>query len=178
MDIIVTDRITLRLWSAADAEAIFAVVDRNRRHLRQWLPWLDANTRVEHTRESIQSKLPFSKSSSELIWGIWQDSQLLGVISYNQISVANRYGVIGYWLDADASGNGTMTKSCRAVIDYGFDHLHLNRIEIACAEQNILSRAIPERLGFQKEGVVRQKEWLYDHFVDHVVYSLLLQEWR
>lgn len=168
----------LRLWSMRDAQAIFEVVDRNRRHLRQWLPWLDANTRVEHTQAVIQSKLPFHENSSELIWGIWQDSQLLGVISYNQISAANRYGLIGYWLDADASGNGVMTKCCRALIDYGFDHLDLNRIEIACAEQNTLSRAIPERLGFRKEGVVRQKEWLYDHFVDHVVYGLLAQEWH
>jgi ribosomal-protein-serine acetyltransferase len=70
-----------------------------------------------------------------------------------------------------------MTKSCRAVINYIFNELELNRVEIRAAVLNKKSRAIPERLGFTQEGIIRSAEWLYDHFVDHVVYGMLRDEW-
>jgi ribosomal-protein-serine acetyltransferase len=40
------------------------------------------------------------------------------------------------------------------------------------------SRAIPEKLGFVQEGITRQEEWLYDHYVDHVIYGLLAKDWH
>ena len=43
---------------------------------------------------------------------------------------------------------------------------------------NHKSRAIPERFGFKKEGMIRQAEWLYDHYVDHIIYGLLAREWK
>ena len=71
-----------------------------------------------------------------------------------------------------------MTRACRALVDYAFSELGLNRIEIQCAVQNVKSRAIPERLDFTQEGVIRQAEWLYDHYNDHVIYGMLAEEWR
>jgi len=44
--------------------------------------------------------------------------------------------------------------------------------------ENKKSRAIPKRLGFKEEGIIRQTEWLYDRFVDHVVYGMLIDEWQ
>ena len=69
-------------------------------------------------------------------------------------------------------------RACKAYIAYGFNELDLNRIEIRVAEENKKSRAIPEKLGFQEEGKIRQAEWLYDHYVDHVIYGLLAEEWK
>ena len=45
------------------------------------------------------------------------------------------------------------------------------------ATGNAKSRAVPERLGFRLEGVARQSEWLYDHYVDHAIYAMLLEDW-
>ena len=70
-----------------------------------------------------------------------------------------------------------MTASCRAVVQYAFNDMGLNRVVIRCATGNRRSRAIPERLGFTLEGVAKQSEWLYDHFVDLAIYSLLRSEW-
>ena len=66
-----------------------------------------------------------------------------------------------------------MTQSCRAVIGHAFTTLGLHRVVIRCAMENQRSRAIPERLGFALEGIERQSQWLYDHFVDLAVYALL-----
>ena len=98
---------------------------------------------------------------------------LAGVVGHHRVDWANRSVALGYWLAADAQGHGVMTESCRAFVRHAFDVWTLNRVEIRCAVENVKSRAIPERLGFRAEGTVRQAEWLYDRFVDHVVYGLL-----
>jgi len=71
-----------------------------------------------------------------------------------------------------------MTISRKAVIDYGFEVLALNRMVINCASENSRSRAISERLGFTHEGTCRDAEWLYDRFVNHEVYVQLYSDWN
>ena len=66
-----------------------------------------------------------------------------------------------------------MTKACQAVVNYCFNELELNRIEIRTATENVKSAAIPHRLGFEQEGHLQQAEWLYDKFVDHFVFGLI-----
>jgi len=64
----------------------------------------------------------------------------------------------------------------RAMTDYAFDELELNRVEIQVGTNNHRSRAIPERLGFQQEGVLRDYERVGDRYLDIVVYSLLASD--
>jgi ribosomal-protein-serine acetyltransferase len=70
-------------------------------------------------------------------------------------------------------GKGIITKSCKAIIDFSFLDLHLNRIEIKCGTENFKSKTIPEKLNFTQEGIIRQGELLYDKFIDLNLYSLL-----
>jgi ribosomal-protein-serine acetyltransferase len=108
---------------------------------------------------------------------IWHNGQIVGIIGYHHLEWANRSTCIGYWLDERHQGKGIMTKACRALVEYAFEEWKLNRVEIRCAEGNLKSRGIPERLGFKAEGLLREAEWLYDHYVDHVVYGMLAKEW-
>lgn len=57
-----------------------------------------------------------------------------------------------------------------------FDRYSMNRIEIQCAANNLKSQGIPERLGFKKEGIKRAGQYLYDHYGDLLVNSLLKSE--
>ena len=106
-------------------------------------------------------------------FGIVHGGALVGVVGYLPIDRVNRCGEIGYWLAEGAQGRGVMTQCCRFVVRYGFLTLDLNRIQIAAGTENRDSRAIPERLGFQFEGVLRGRENLYGTFIDHAMYSLL-----
>src|SRR5262245_9910369 len=173
-----TDEIELRLLEERHAEALFTVVDQNRDYLRQWLPWLEMNTSANDTRSFIKSALDQFANNTGLVAGIWQGDQIVGIISYYNIDWVNRLAHIGYWLDARYQGKGIMTRACNALISYGFNELELNRIEIRCAIGNQRSCAIPERLGFVCEGMARQAEWLYDHFVDLSIYGLLMNDWK
>jgi ribosomal-protein-serine acetyltransferase len=64
------------------------------------------------------------------------------------------------------------------LINYGFTTLKLDRVVIVCATENHRSRAIPLRLGFTPEGVVRDAEWLYKQFVEHDIYALSVEDWN
>lgn len=168
----------LRLRVESDAQAVFRAIDKNRKYLRQWLPWLDDSTTVEDTLKYIRSDISEFEKKEGLDLGIWYENQWIGGIGFHAFGGKNRKSTIGYWLSEDSQGKGIMTDATRALVTYGFGQLNLNRIEIRCATENVKSRAIPERLGFKTEGVLRQSEWLYDHFVDWVVYSQLRIEWN
>ena len=75
-------------------------------------------------------------------------------------------------------GRGIVTRSCRALVDYMFEQLSMNRVVIRALADNVRSRGIPHRLGFTLEGIQRQSELLYDDaFQDMAVYSMLASEW-
>ena len=54
----------------------------------------------------------------------------------------------------------------------------LNRIEIKCAVGNNKSRAIPQKLQFKQEGILRQAELLNGKFIDLYLYAMLKEEWE
>ena len=174
----IDDHLSLRMLRLPDADELFAIVDANRERLREWLPWLDDNTTADDTRWFIQTTLDQCAADRGFVCAMLLDGAIVGVVGYNTIRRPSRIAELGYWLAAGATGRGLMTRSCRALIDYAFGELDLNKVEIRAAVGNRRSRAVPERLGFTQEGVLRQTEWLYDHLVDHVVYGLLRSEWR
>lgn len=174
----VDEEITLRLLASHDALPLFQLTDRSRNYLREWLPWIDGTRTVFDSEKFIQSTWRSFEEKSGLSVGIFYRGTLCGMCGYNGIDWANRIGFIGYWLGQDFQGNGIMSRAVRGLTDYGIYQLGLNRIEIRAAVENKKSRAVAERLGFTPEGIIRQGEWLYDHYVDHVVYGLLAREWQ
>ncbi|CAM3062976.1 GNAT family N-acetyltransferase [Rariglobus hedericola] len=178
--LLLTDRPSLRLRTLRedDAAALFALVDRNRAHLRVWLPWIDANTAVGHSSAFIEAmRLGYAEDRC-FACGLFFEGRLVGVAGAHLIDHANRTCQIGYWLDEAHCGRGLMTSAVRALTAHAFTTLQLNRVEIRAAPGNYASQAVCERLGFIREGVVRDAEWLYDHYVDLTVNSLLLREWQ
>lgn len=174
---VVDNNISLKLLEIRHSEELFRLTDKNREYLREWLPWVDGTTNVESSRSFISStRLSFAENNG-LNLGIFYKDQIAGCIGLHGIDWGNQKTSIGYWLEAEYQGKGIMTRSCQALIDYVFHDLLLNRVEIRAAVHNSRSRSIPERLGFVNEGVVRQAEWLYDHYVDHVIYGMLREEW-
>ena len=159
------------------AEEFFTLIDTDRNYLRQWLPWLDINLCLEHTQSFIATAQRQAATNNGFQAIIRHRGQMVGVIGHHWVDWANGATSIGYFLGERFQGQGLMTKACRMLLDNSFKVLKLNRAEIRCAVENRKSRAIPEGLGFVNEGIKREAEWLYGHFVDHVVYSILAREW-
>lgn len=159
-----------------DSEELFALVDANRSHLRRWLPWLDQNRVQVASANFIDFARREAAAGTGLHLAIVEQTRILGMCGYHRIDAQNRSGQIGYWLSQEAQGRGVMTRCVTALVLYGFAKLDLHRQLIACAEENRASAAVAERCGFRFEGVARDAEWLYDHFVSHRIYSRLLTD--
>jgi ribosomal-protein-serine acetyltransferase len=169
----VNDRTELRLLDIAHAESLFQLFKANRDHLRAWHPWVDVLTSAATVEAAIRVWQQQHASHRGFHSGIWFDGQLCGVINHLNVDWTNRWTALSYWLGAAHQGQGIMTACCRTMIDHAFNDWKLNRVTIECASENLRSRAIPERLGFKLEGVIRSIEWLHDHYADHALYGLL-----
>jgi len=174
----IDDNISLKLIELNDAERVFELTDNSRLYLKEWLPWLDFTKNVEDTKDFIQGCLKGYAENNSLNTVILFNGEIVGTAGFNSINWSNKTAYIGYWLGEEYQGNGIMTKVAKALTNYAFNHLHLNKVEIRAAVENKKSRSVPERLGFVNEGIIRQAEWLYDHYVDHAVYGVLANEWR
>lgn len=169
---------SLQLIQMTDAEEIFQLVDQSRPVLRQWLPWVDSTQSGEDVAGFIRMAMEQYARNDGFQCVIRHDGHIAGALGLHRIDWNNRYTSLGYWLGQTFHGQGIMTGCCRALVHYLLADLDLNRVEIRAATGNTKSRAIPERLGFTHEGTLREAEWLYDHYEDLAVYSMLKREWN
>ncbi len=160
-----------------DAEVVFTTVERNKLYLRQWLPWVDHTYSAEDVRMFISRARSQLESNQGPQAGIWDNGEFIGSVGCHPIDWANRNCSIGYWIEPGSQGKGLVSRSCVVLLDYLFHELALHRVEIRCGVGNKRSCAIPARLGFVCESTAREAEWVNDHWVDLLIWSMLENEW-
>jgi ribosomal-protein-serine acetyltransferase len=176
--ITVDDNIHLELINDQHAAPLLDLVNKNRQHLRQWLPWVDGMQTVENFQAYINCCKMQHEEDTDYGYVIFFNNTIAGRIGIHYIHQYNNLGAIGYWLGEEFSGKGIITKACKALITHCFKDLGLNRIEIKCAADNRKSAATAERLDFKKEGVLRQAELVNEEYLDLHLYAMLKEEWK
>lgn len=171
------ESIALAPLAISDADELFAVTDANRDHLRPWMPWIGAVVSPGDSREFIRSVVDQRQRNDGYQCAIRVDGAIAGIVGHHRIDWGNRLTSIGYWLAAEHQGKGIMTRSCEALIEFAFEELLLNRVEISAAVTNRRSLAVIERLGFFAEGVRREAEWVHDRYLDLKCYAILREDW-
>ena len=178
MIIQIQENIRLELTAEKHAKGLFNAVDQNREHLSTFLPWVGQMQAVSDFDNYLKNCLLLNLEGKEVSFVILLDEQIVGRIGLHHLDIQNKHAAIGYWLIKNAEGKGIISKSCKTLITYGFQKLGLRRIEIKAAVDNIRSQAIPEKLNFVKEGILRQSEWINNRFTDLFLYSILNDEWN
>ena len=173
----IDEEVSLKLPEQKDAERVLELINRSRKSLQEWLGWVIHTNSLKDMISFIDKCRSDFAANKSLVTFIVYRNQIVGTISFNEIDRINQLAYIGYWLDSNYEGNGIMTRAVKGLMNYGFNELALNRIDIRAAVKNLKSRAIPERLGFRQEGVIRQAEKLQQGYVDHAVYGMLKEEW-
>jgi ribosomal-protein-serine acetyltransferase len=166
----------LRLLEPSDAAELHALVEANRAYLARWLPWAEGQTRVE-TEAFIRGAGEQFAARNGFQAALVPEGPIAGVVGYHAIDWANRSTSLGYWQAEASQGRGTMTEAVRVLTDHALRDWGLHRVEIQAAPENLRSRAIPERLGFLQEGVLREAERVGGRYLDGVLYGMLAADW-
>ena len=167
----------LRELTSADANCLYALIDSNRKYLRQWLPWVDMQQGPRDAGHFIEGARNDNQARVALTLGIEYRGDIVGVIGFHEFDSDNRQTSMGYWISASHQRKGIVSSSCKRLIEYAFTDLRLNRVIMRIAKDNTRSRRVAERIGLAHEGTCRQSVWLYDHFVDQVIYAMVANQW-
>lgn len=173
----VDSEIVLKEIELSDAEDIFKLIDSNRKNLRIWLSFIDSTKEIEDTKDFIRSTLFLPEYIRDFVAVIIYNGQKIGLIGFKLTDFVNKKTEIGYWISKEFENKGIVTKSVVKMINYAFNNLELNRIQIKCGIGNEKSSKIPKKLNFKLEGIERSAELLNGKFIDAEVYSILKDEW-
>ena len=167
----------LRALTSEDAGSLYALVDSNRKYLRQWLPWVDMQQGPGDSGQFIEGTRKDNRAGVALTLGIEHKGDIVGVIGFHEFDNENRQTSMGFWISSSHQGKGIVSSSCARLIEYALTDLGLNRVVMKIAEDNAPSRRVAERNGLVYEGTCKQSEWLYDHFVNQVIYATVADQW-
>jgi ribosomal-protein-serine acetyltransferase len=176
LEFVLFDNARLRLFEERDVDELYALIDRNRGHLARWMPWAAGQTPAA-TLEFIRATRQQIADNNGMQTALTFDGAIVGSIGVDAISWLHESTSIAYWLAEAFQGRGLMTAAVRAYADHAFATWRLNRIELRAAVGNVKSCAIAERLGFQREGVLRRAEFVSGRVLDQAVYAMLATEW-
>jgi RimJ/RimL family protein N-acetyltransferase len=170
-----TDRLLLRPLLETDVDALFAIFS-DARVMRYWST--PAWTSREPAREMIAADLAqTSRDNLRLGIALSESGILLGTCSLFSINSVCRRAEVGYGLGSFAWGHGYMHEALQALLDFGFGELGLNRIEADIDPRNGASARTLERLGFAREGYLRERWIVGGEVSDTALYGLLRREW-
>ena len=172
------DEITLRTFVEADAQVIYETVLQNREHLQAFMHWMSPDYSLESAQEFIARAIENAAKKENTGFGMFRRTTFIGSIGFVHFDWKSRKTEIGYWLVKDEEGKGIVTAACRQLIRYSFNELDMNRIEIRCSAENLRSSGVPERLGFRKEGTLRDAEFRNGKLHDFNIYGLLADDPR
>ena len=172
-----TPRLLLRPLAAADAQGLFDIFS-DAEVMRYWStpPW----PTIDEAHAMVERDLKALATGEYLRFGLESvdDHALIGTCTLFNISRTCRRAEVGYGLASAAWGKGYMHEALTALLGYGFDKMNLNRVEADVDPRNHASAKSLERLGFTREGFLRER-WIIDGVVsDTAMFGLLQSGWR
>lgn len=169
-------RIALRRLDIGDANALFALYS-DAEVMRYWNhgPW----TSISQARTAIDEARADYLTGASLHYAIVhrETGELIGSCALYAISRTHACASVGYLLAKKLWGRGLMREAMRLLLDHAFHECGLNRVEAEVSMQNRGSCMALARLGFQREGWMRER-WIVDgQKHDTVAYGLLRGDW-
>ncbi|MBC7543267.1 MAG: GNAT family N-acetyltransferase [Candidatus Sericytochromatia bacterium] len=169
------EQVYLRPLDMEDAEQLIVWV--NNAKVSQTLSFRWPMSR--HQEEEYIQTLYTAKSEMTLAVCLKEENRFIGVAGLHGIDTINRLATVGLAIgETDVWGQGYGTEATRLIISTAFDRLNLQRLELSVESYNPAARRIYEKLGFQLEGVRRQRTYWQGAYHDDHVMGLLREDYR
>jgi RimJ/RimL family protein N-acetyltransferase len=177
LPVLEAQRIRLRWLEPGDVDALFAIFS-DRDVARYW----SAPAMTERAEaEALFAEIGACFAKKELFqWGIARrdDDAIIGTCTLAWVSATHRRAELGFALARPHWGAGIMREALVRLIDFSFDELDLHRLEADVDPRNARSMGLLERLGFRREGHLRERWHVGGEICDGIFYGLLAREWR
>ena len=173
-----TQRLLLREITPADTDALFALYGDE--EVARWMDIYTLNDRQQAV-ELVDFYRERYAMRSGVRWAIalrGEPAHMIGTCGFNGFDHECRRSEIGYDLTPACWRRGLMGEALTAILEYGFNVLELNRVEAITLPDNLASQAVLQKLGFQREGTLRQRSYYRDQFQDDVHFGLLRADWE
>jgi RimJ/RimL family protein N-acetyltransferase len=172
-----TSRLQLRPFNNSDANALFAL-HSNAYVLRYWdsPPWVE-RSRAELFIATCR-QIAEAGTGTRLAVDRVSDGTFIGWCGLTQWNQDFRSSSLGYCFDNAEWGHGYATEAARGLLQWGFDTLELNRVQAETDTRNAASARVLEKLGFVREGTLREDCVVNGEVSDSWVYGLIKREWR
>jgi RimJ/RimL family protein N-acetyltransferase len=170
-------RVSLRWMSEPDIDALYTIFS-NLEVMRYWsFPAIPDRNAATLMLKEIHDGF---KTRALLKWGIARriDDAVIGTVTLHNLSFDNRRAEMGYALDRAQWGQGYMHEALQALLGFAFGALDLHRMEADVDPRNIASIRTLERLGFQREGYLRERWQVNGEIQDALFYGLLRPDWE
>lgn len=172
-----TPRLFIRPCMPGDGSDVWKAISESRSELKPWLPF----ARKEQTFEEIEAGVRESyaefikKTDIRLHIYLKETNEFIGSTGLHRIDWDVPKVEIGYWLHTKHTKKGYIVEAVRALTRFALNDLSCKRVEIRCDVRNTSSRKVPERLGFELEGILRNDHLDENGFDgrDTCVYSLV-----
>lgn len=154
-----TPRCVIRAWEPRDARLLHEAIGNSLEHLQQWLPWAVSEPRsLAERSEYLRSARARFDRDEEYTFGIFalDESRVLGGTGLHKRGGPEALE-IGYWIRAEALRQGYCSEVASALTRVALTTCHAQRVEIHCDPNNNASQAIPKKLGYQLDAVLRKR---------------------
>lgn len=172
----VSDALALHAVDERFVSALYQSVQKNKAWLQQTMNWPQFVNSEADTRQTILSNVMLHQRGYAKMFLIFREGEMLGVMSFNLIEPLNKTGYLGYWLDEDEQGKGTLSACLQAFIDYYAARGEVRRFVIKCRVDNARSNQVALRNGFTFEGCLRQAEYLNGEYHDQNIYARIVSQ--
>lgn len=163
----------IRPYMQEDLQALYEAASESINEVYPWLPWCHPGYERHEAQDWISLAISDWQQENQYAFVIYetQSKVFVGGCGLNAINRLHGFANLGYWVRSSWTGRGAATQATKKVVAFGFEHLHLHRIEILAAVDNLPSQCVAERSGAVREGVLRKRLLLHGTPHDAVIYS-------
>jgi RimJ/RimL family protein N-acetyltransferase len=152
-----TERLLIRKPFPGDGKVVYEAIQASLNELKPWMQWAHTNQSEQDVEANIRDSIAKFITREDLRLHLFnkETGEFIGSSGLHRIDWNVPKFEIGYWIETRHSGKGYIMEATEAITNFAFKELKAMRVEIRCDSKNIKSRAIPEKLGFTLEGILK-----------------------